>query len=71
MLLEYVALGGRMSKTVKMILIFAGIGALIYWIRKANPNPAVPFGASAPVAPSVPTNVNYAGLANTPKLMQN
>lgn len=60
-----------MSKNVKLVLILAGIGIFIYWIAKSQKNPAVPFGAGAPVAPSVPRNVNYAGLANTPKLMQN
>lgn len=64
--------GGKMNKTLRLFLIFAGIGFVIWWISKSSSSAAAtPFGAGAPVAPSVPTNVLHLGLANTPKLTQN
>jgi len=64
------ALGGKMTKNIKLFIGLAVVGILVYWIAKSK-NPAIPFGASAPVAPSVPSNVRYMGLETTPKLMQN
>jgi hypothetical protein len=66
------ASGGKMSKDVRTVLIFLGIGIAIYLIYQANANAgSVPFGAGATVAPNAPANWPLAGLTNSPKLTQN
>jgi len=72
-LLILAAKEGLMSgKNMKLFIGLAVVGILVWWIaRSKQASAAVPFGAGAPVAPSVPVNVQYKGLATYPKLMQN